>query len=127
MAFGLCNTRATFKRLMRHLLDPLIQLFVIAYLDDICLYSKEPSCIGREALVGGTGDARGGCQMLPRLFMVGASNSCDPGPVGLGRRLIGVHKGGCAARSGWRSGGAAATTRVLLNTARPDGIDLRKG
>jgi hypothetical protein len=61
MAFGLCNARATFKRLMRHLLDPLIHLFVIVYLDDICLYSKEPSGIGRESLVGGTGAARGGC------------------------------------------------------------------
>ncbi len=70
MAFGLCNTRATFKRLMRHLLDPLIQLYVIAYLDDICLYSKEPSGIGREALVGGTGVARGGCQILPYLLML---------------------------------------------------------
>ena len=53
-----------------------------------------PSGIGREALVGGTGAARGRYQMLPHLLVVGASNSRDPGPVGRGRRLSGEHNGG---------------------------------
>jgi len=65
--------------------------------------------------------------MLPHFLVVGDGNFCDPGPVGLGRRLSGEHCGGCAARSGRRSGGAAATTSVILNTARSDGIDLKKG
>ena len=85
-----------------------------------------PSGIGREALVCGTGAARGRCQMLPHLLVVGAGNSGDPGPAGRGRRLSGEHSGGCAARSGRRSGVAAATFGVLLNTARPDGIEYQK-
>ena len=40
MRFGLCNARATFTRLMTHVLDPFIHLFVIVYLKDICTYSK---------------------------------------------------------------------------------------
>jgi hypothetical protein len=88
--------------------------------------NTRPSGIGPEALVGGTAAARGGYQMLLHLLVVGDGNSCDPGPDGLGRRLSGEHNGGCAARSGRRSGGAAATTSVLLNTARSDRIDLIK-
>jgi hypothetical protein len=40
MGFGLCNASATFTRLMTHVLDPFIHLFVIVYLDDICNHSK---------------------------------------------------------------------------------------
>jgi len=87
---------------------------------------KKLKHVGIQALVGRTGDARGGCQMLPHLLVVGASNSCYPGPAGLGRRLSGEYNGGCAARSGRKSGGATATTCVFFNTARSDGIDLRK-
>ncbi len=42
MGFGLCSVPATFTRLMSHVLDPYIHLFVIAYLDDICIYSNRP-------------------------------------------------------------------------------------
>jgi hypothetical protein len=42
MGFGLCNAPATFTRLMTHVLDPYIHLFVIVYLDDICIYSNSP-------------------------------------------------------------------------------------
>ncbi len=42
MGFGLCNAPATFTRLMTHVLDPSIHIFVIIYLDDICIYSKSP-------------------------------------------------------------------------------------
>jgi hypothetical protein len=64
--------------------------------------------------------------MLPHLLVVGASSSCDPVPFELGKRLSGEHSGGFAARSGRGSGGAAATIGVFFNTARSDGIDLRK-
>ena len=40
MGFNLCNAPATFSRLMTHVLDRFIQLHVIVYLDDICMYSK---------------------------------------------------------------------------------------
>jgi hypothetical protein len=43
---------------------------------------QAPSGIGREALVCGTKTARGGCQMLPHLLVVGARNSHDPDPAG---------------------------------------------
>jgi len=40
MEFGLCIGPSAFTRLMTHGLDPFIHLFVIVYLDDICIYSK---------------------------------------------------------------------------------------
>jgi hypothetical protein len=40
-----------------------------------------PFGIGREALVCGTRTARGRCQMLPHLLVVGADISCDPSPA----------------------------------------------
>jgi hypothetical protein len=40
MVFGLCNALATLTRRMAHLLDPVIRLFLIVYLDGICIYSK---------------------------------------------------------------------------------------
>ena len=40
MGFGLCNAPTNFTRLMTRVLDPLIHLFVIVYLDDMCIYSK---------------------------------------------------------------------------------------
>jgi hypothetical protein len=42
MGFGLCNAPATFTRLMTHVLDPYIHLFVIVYSDDIRIYSNSP-------------------------------------------------------------------------------------
>ena len=42
MGFGLCNTPATFTRLMTRVLDSFIHQFVIVYLDDICIRFKSP-------------------------------------------------------------------------------------
>jgi hypothetical protein len=42
MGFGLCNAPSTCTRLMTRVLDPYIHLFVIVYLDDICIYSNSP-------------------------------------------------------------------------------------
>ncbi len=38
MGFGLCNAPATLTRHMNHVLEPYIHTFLIAYLDDICIY-----------------------------------------------------------------------------------------
>jgi hypothetical protein len=40
MGFGLCNAPSTFTRLTIHVLDPCIHLFIMVYLDDICIYSR---------------------------------------------------------------------------------------
>jgi hypothetical protein len=37
--FGLCNSLATFMRLMNDVLHPYLDSFVIVYLDDIMVYS----------------------------------------------------------------------------------------
>ena len=37
---GLCNALALFTRLMTHVLVSFIHLFVIVYLEDLCIYSK---------------------------------------------------------------------------------------
>jgi hypothetical protein len=42
MGFGLCNSPASFTRLMTKVLDPFIHIFVIVYLDDTCIYSNSP-------------------------------------------------------------------------------------
>jgi hypothetical protein len=42
MGPGLCNAPPTFTRLMTHVLDPFIHLFVIVYLDVIFIYSNSP-------------------------------------------------------------------------------------
>jgi hypothetical protein len=39
MPFDLCNTLATFMRLMNDILQPYLDSFVIVYLDDILVYS----------------------------------------------------------------------------------------
>jgi hypothetical protein len=40
MGLSLCNASTTFTRLMTHVMDPFIHLFVIVYLDDIFFYYK---------------------------------------------------------------------------------------
>ena len=40
MGFELCNAPDIFTRLMTHVLDPFIHLFVIFYFDDTYIYSK---------------------------------------------------------------------------------------
>jgi len=40
MGFGLCYAPTTFKGLMTRVLDPFLHLFVIVYMNGICIYSK---------------------------------------------------------------------------------------
>jgi hypothetical protein len=42
MGFGLCNSPSSFTRLMTKVLDPFIHIFVIVYLEDICILSNSP-------------------------------------------------------------------------------------
>jgi hypothetical protein len=40
MPFGLCNTPATFQRMMNDILRDFLHNFVTIYLDDVCIYSR---------------------------------------------------------------------------------------
>src|SRR6266498_260591 len=40
MPFGLCNTPATFQRLINQILRKYLEKFILIYLDDIIIYSK---------------------------------------------------------------------------------------
>ena len=42
MPFGLCNTSATFQRLMQNCLVELNLTYCLIYLDDVIVYSKTP-------------------------------------------------------------------------------------
>jgi hypothetical protein len=73
----------------------------------------------------GTGTARGRCQMLPHFLMVGARNFRDPGPAWLRQEA----KRGALWRLhpiGEEIVRCSATTGVLFNTARSDGIEFQK-
>ena len=43
MPFGLCNTSATFQRLMQNCLSKLNLTYCLIYLDDVIIYSKMPA------------------------------------------------------------------------------------
>ena len=74
---------------------------------------------------GGTGTARGSCQMPPHLLAVGAGNSGDPGPA----RLRQEAKRGARwllQPIGEEIEPATATTDVPVNTSRSNGTEFQK-